>query len=855
MLHRARRSLPLTAATALLLTALAPATTAEAQDDPQGYLKASNPDIADSFGSAVAISGDTVVVGAPRESSDATGVDGDQDNDDADSSGAAYVFTRTGDTWTQQAYLKASNTDAFDYFGWSVAIDGDTIVVGAPAEDSAGDDPDDDSATQSGAAYVFTRTADTWTQQGYLKAPDPVPYAQFGASVAVSRDTVVVGDLAADGPDGTDATGAAYVFTRTADTWTRQAQLRASNPDERDSFGRSVAIDGDTIAVAASWEDGNGTDGEADNSAPDAGAVYVFTGSGSTWTQQAYLKAANADAYDVFGSSIAVDGDTIVVGALGESSAGDPDDNSADASGAAYVFGRTGTAWAQQAYLKAFNGDPNDWLGDAAGISDGTVVVGASGEASATSNPADNTAEEAGAAYVFDVGPRFTVDPADHDYGGRLVGTTSDPQSFTVTNTGNADLSISGVSLTGTDADQFTKGADSCAGLSLSVGATCTVEVAFAPTSTGDKTAALEFTDNAAGSPHRVALTGAGTEPGFSVDPDGRDFGARAVGTTSAPQVFTVTNTGDANLHIDTVSLTGDDAGHFPFTDGTCAGADLAPGATCAIAASFAPTSAGAKSATVTFTDDAPGSPHTIRLTGTGDAPGFALDPTSRDFGLRTIGFTSPAYPFTITNTGTGLLQVTDLAITGPDASAFSIHDDSCTHQPVPAGTSCQIQVTFTATHVGTHAATLTITHTGDGGSATAQLTGAGRTIQLPPSDPDTPGAPGPGPRTPTCLGKKATIVGTNGPDKLRGTPGRDVIVARGGNDVIRALAGNDLICAGAGNDRVHGGNGNDRINGGPGNDLLNGGKGNNRIKPGPGRDRIAPRPLAALLHHLPGWR
>src|SRR5206468_3352783 len=140
---------------------------------PQAYLKASNTGPLDEFGYSVAVSGDTVVVGAPFEDSNATGVNGNQSNNSADDSGAAYVFVRSGTNWVQQAYLKASNTDPDDKFGSSVAASANTVVVGAPHESSNATGVDGDgsinSASHSGAAYVFVRSGTTWTQQAYLK--------------------------------------------------------------------------------------------------------------------------------------------------------------------------------------------------------------------------------------------------------------------------------------------------------------------------------------------------------------------------------------------------------------------------------------------------------------------------------------------------------------------------------------------------------------------------------------------------------------------------------------------------------------------------------------------------------------
>jgi hypothetical protein len=333
----------------------------------QAYLKASNTELRDYFGTSLAISGDTVVVGASSEDSSATGVNGDQADNSASFAGAAYVFVRSGTIWTQQAYLKASNTDAGDYFGTSVAISGDTVVVGASREDSNAtgvNGANNNSAIDSGAAYVFVRSGTVWTQQAYLKASNTGVRDGFGQSVAVSGDTVVVGAYGeasnATGVNGNGAnnsatgSGAAYVFIRTGTTWTQQAYLKASNTEVGDdSFGISVAVSGDTVVVGAQQEDSNATGvngDQADNSASFAGAAYVFFRSGTTWTQQAYLKASNTgggdDEFvfgDIFGGSVAVSGDTVVVGAFWEDSSatgvnGNQADNSAFGAGAAYVF-------------------------------------------------------------------------------------------------------------------------------------------------------------------------------------------------------------------------------------------------------------------------------------------------------------------------------------------------------------------------------------------------------------------------------------------------------------------------------------------------------------------------------------
>jgi hypothetical protein len=393
----------------------------------QAYLKASNTEILDYFGHAVSISGDTVVIGAPQEDSSATGVDGNQGDNSALLSGAAYIFVRSGMSWSQQAYLKASNAGQGDQFGYSVSVCGDTVVVGAitEASSSTGVDGDqsDNSAGASGAAYVFVRSGTSWSQQAYLKASNTEWGDQFGRAVSVSGDIVVVGAYkeasGATGVDGDQSdnsaedSGAAYVFVRSGTSWSQQAYLKASNTGTLDYFGYSVSVSGDTVVVGAAteWSSATGVDGDqSDNSAALAGAAYIFVRSGTSWSQQAYLKASNAESGDVFGYSVSVCGDSVVVGAASEASSatgvdGNQSDNSAEGSGAAYVFVRSGTSWSQQAYLKASNAESGDVFGYSVSVCGDSVVVGAASEASSATgvdgNQSDNSAPSSGAAYIF----------------------------------------------------------------------------------------------------------------------------------------------------------------------------------------------------------------------------------------------------------------------------------------------------------------------------------------------------------------------------------------------------------------------------------------------------------------------
>lgn len=256
-------------------------------------MKASNPDASDGFGGAVALSGNTLVVSAPGESSGAAGVDGDSLDNGSRNAGAVYVFVLQNNVWFQEAYLKASNTDAFDSFGDSVGISGDTIVVGASREDSAavgiGGDQSNNSASDVGAAYVFERTAGSWAQTAYLKASNAQAGNRFGACASITGNLIAVGapDESGEstGINGSQAqgpgfkSGAVYLFRKSAGVWAQEAYLKAANPDAGDNFGFNVDIWDETIAVGA-WAEGSSSTGVGGNSSnnlrPNSGAAYVF---------------------------------------------------------------------------------------------------------------------------------------------------------------------------------------------------------------------------------------------------------------------------------------------------------------------------------------------------------------------------------------------------------------------------------------------------------------------------------------------------------------------------------------------------------------------------------------------------
>lgn len=326
----------------------------------------------DNFGYSVGVSADTIVIGAPYDTLAAETY-----------RGSAVVFARSGGAWTQRAKVIASDGVRFDYFGYAVAVSGDTIVVGAP-QDNIGTQSD------AGSAYVFVRSGNTWTQQTKLVAADAATGDNFGTSVSIWGDTIIIGAPRDNVGAATDQ-GSAYVFTRDGTTWTQQTRLSAPDGLANDQFGSSVAISAETAIV--------GAPNDAIGSETNQGSASVFVRSGATWSLQAKLLASDGRSGENFGNAVAIDADTAVVGAFNAWIDFKP------GKGAACVFTRSGTAWTQQAKLQGDQvalaapfsdrgGVPSGNFGNAVAISGHTIVVGA---------PNDNEFNKPsqGAAYVF----------------------------------------------------------------------------------------------------------------------------------------------------------------------------------------------------------------------------------------------------------------------------------------------------------------------------------------------------------------------------------------------------------------------------------------------------------------------
>jgi len=372
----------------------------------QAVLTASDGWAGDTFGNSVAVDGSTVVVGAPLHGK-----------------GRAYVFVESGGTWSQQAVLTASDGAGGDYFGISVAVCGSTVVVGAPYHTPIG-------FGYQGAAYVFVESGGTWNQQAELTEFGGKNGGLFGYSVAVSGSTAVVG-TPYEQIGSNPGQGVAYVFVQSGTTWSLQQELTASDGGPNNHFGNSVAVSGSTVVVGPAWHNVGSNFGQ--------GAAYVFVGSGGTWSQQAELTASDGAAYDYFGWSVAVDGSTVVVGAICH-----PGSASSCGQGAAHVFVESGGAWSQQAELAASDGALGDWFGQSVAVSGSTAVVGAPLHAVGSN-------AQQGAAYVS---PSFSE---DFTIGASPTTVTigspgqSGPTTITITPSGgfNQTITFTGVSCSG----------------------------------------------------------------------------------------------------------------------------------------------------------------------------------------------------------------------------------------------------------------------------------------------------------------------------------------------------------------------------------------------------------------------
>jgi hypothetical protein len=304
-------------------------------------------------------------------------------------------------------------------------------------------------------------------------------------------------------------------------------------------------------------------------------------------------------------------------------------------------------------------------------------------------------------------GPLVLLSPSSLIFSDQVVGQSSEPQTVTLTNNGTETLNISNIAISGDFARTNT------CGTSVAAGNSCTFDVRFSPTEAGPRTGTLAITDDAEGSPHTVDLSGTGVQAGVSLSPSSLSFGDQLVGTPSTAQSVTLTNSGTTTLTISNISITGD------FSQSNTCGSSLAAGANCAINVTFTPTATGGRSGAVTVTHDAPGSPHSVPLTGTGVGPVVVLPPIP-PFPAQPVCTTSAPQSITLCNMGDVPLTIAGISVTGDFAQT-----NGCPSSLAP-GTCCTLNITFHATAPGTRTGTLTISSNAPSSPHTATLTGTG---------------------------------------------------------------------------------------------------------------------------------
>jgi len=322
---------------------------------------------------------------------------------------------------------------------------------------------------------------------------------------------------------------------------------------------------------------------------------------------------------------------------------------------------------------------------------------------------------------TFQPPPAVTLSATSLSFGGVTVGNTSYSQQVTLTNTGTTALAVGRIAVTGTNTACFVFG-NTC-GTSVAVGANCTIHGHFAPTAAGAQTAAITITDSAGGSPQSIALTGMGADTTATLSASSLSFGIATVGTTTASQQLTLTNTGTAALLIGSIAVTGPNASSFVF--GNSCGTSIAAGASCIVHGHFTPASEGAMTAAISINDSISGSPQNVTLTGTGVNPTIVtLSSTSLSFGTEQVGIVSPSQSVTLTNTGGSTLGITSIAVNGSDTSSF-VFGNTC-GTSVAAGASCTIHGHFDPTTTGALTAAITINDTATGSPKTIALSGTG---------------------------------------------------------------------------------------------------------------------------------
>ncbi len=697
----------------------------------QQKLLASDGVAGDYFGRSISISGDTAIVGAIGYLLS------------PDTPGFAYIFVRGSDgNWTQQQKLLASDGAIGDVFGISVSLSGDTAIIGAHRNDDNGDD--------TGSAYVFIRDANgNWTEQQKLLASDGAANTAFGRAVSISGDTAMVGTPGDNASD--PASGSVYVFIRDVNgDWTQQQKLLASDGSDFDYFGISVSINGDTAIAGASGHDDNGFSS--------SGAAYVFVrDSDGIWAEQQELLTSDTALADSFGGAVSISNDTTIVGAY------NTDDNGLS-SGSAYIFMRDPdtSVWTEQQKLLTSDGMANDYFGGAVSISADTVIVGAGGT--------DDNGSLSGSAYVYhtivpvpDITVIDSVVPNNDSIlpFGDITEQAYSDQIVTVTNDGNADLTLGSIAVADALLSPFTIEINNCSGQVLTPASNCTITVRFAPQSTGSFNDSFDIpSDDPDESSVIVNVSGMGT--GLPV-PDIRvtdtivpaddldiDFG-NITQASILEQTISIANNGNANLLIGNIATQDILESPFSILNDACSNTIVVPATSCTLTVRFEPTGAGVFNDSFDIpSDDTDEASLTFNLTGTGTAlptPDIAVSDLRISFGDVTEG-TSSDQAVTVSNAGTADLDIGQIAQVNSLAVPFTLRNDNCSMQTLAPATSCTFMIRFSPTYENSFKVNFNIpSNDVDENPAVISVYGSGIAVPVTP-DPD-PADPDPAPENP----------------------------------------------------------------------------------------------------------
>jgi hypothetical protein len=679
-----------------------------------------------------------------------------------DSLGNAYVTGPTSSTNfpTMNPLQPAYGGGASDAFVAQLSPTGSALVYSTYLGGSDADYSSGIAVNSSGNAYVIGLTFST--DFPTLNPLQPVNGGGGDAFVSQLNPTgsalvysTYLGGSDFDNGNGIalDSSGNAYVTGETLSTnFPTMNPFQPTNAGGTDAFVAKFNPAGSTL-IYSTYLGGSGEDQGYGITVDSSGSAYLTGRTSSTnFPTMNPLQAANAGIRDAFVAKFNPAGSALVYSTyLGGSGDDGAYGIAVDGSGNAYVTGYTfstdfptvnplqaANAGIRDAFVAKFNligsalvystylggSDYDLGLGIAADSSGNTYVTGWTQSTNfPTMNPLQPAYGGNEDAFVAKVGI-VLLWPTSLAFGKETVAVTSQPQQVAFTNSGTSTLTISSITITGANAGDF--GEKNNCGSSLPAGGNCTISVTFTPTARGSRSASITISDSADGSPQTVPLSGTGTQGMVSLSPPNLDFGNQTVSLTSAPLNSTLTNTGDGALTITSIKVTGTNSSDFVQTN-NCP-SSLPPNSNCNIGVTFTPSTTGNRNAAVSISDNAPGSPQQLPLTGVGVLPAVTFSPARLTFPVQVIFTTSKTRPVTLTNTGHGILLISKISVIGP----FS-QTNNCPSSVAP-GAHCTIQVKFHSRNKGVQHGFVRVTDNAPGSPQEVPLTGTGTYVQLLPA-------------------------------------------------------------------------------------------------------------------------